>query len=151
MTPLWRSEDMMAVTGALYEGEPYSFSGLSTDSRTVAQGDLFVALQGPRVDGQTYLAQAQEKGATGALVSKLTSGLTIPQFVVDDTFKGLQTLARVARKRAKGRILALTGSYGKTTVKEALLYVLSQQTQGVLQGVHGTQRSFNNHWGSRSR
>lgn len=115
-----------------------SFSRISTDTRTLQPGDLFVALVGPNFDGHEFIAQAQQKGAVGALVStEIDSDL--PQAVVADTRIGLATLARARRQAMSGQWLAVTGSSGKTTVKEMLGQIFAQAGS-----VEVTQGNLNN-------
>ena len=100
-------------------------AGVSTDSRTVTTGQLFVALSGENFDGHTFLARAAEQGAAAALVSRVNDQLTIPQVAVADTRIALGKLAKAWRQRFAIPILALTGSNGKTTVKEMLRTILA--------------------------
>ncbi|MCS5559419.1 MAG: Mur ligase domain-containing protein, partial [Oceanospirillaceae bacterium] len=93
------------------------FSRVSTDTRSLRAGDLFVALIGPNFDGHEFIAQAQSQGACAALVStEIDTGL--PQWVVPDTRIALGQLASVKRQSLDGQFVAVTGSSGKTTVKE---------------------------------
>ncbi|WP_462381542.1 UDP-N-acetylmuramoyl-tripeptide--D-alanyl-D-alanine ligase [Pseudomonas sp. Marseille-QA0892] len=100
------------------------FSSVSTDSRAIRAGDLFVALTGPRFDGHDYLAQVAAKGAVAALVEREVDGAGIPQLVVNDTRKALGQLGALNRHAYAGRLAAITGSSGKTTVKEMLACIL---------------------------
>ena len=115
-----------------------SFSRISTDTRTLQPGDLFVALVGPNFDGHEFIAQAQQKGAVGALVSTEID-TDLPQMVVADTRIGLAILARERRQLMSGKWIAGTGSSGKTTVKEMLAAILSQKGQTLY-----TSGNFNN-------
>jgi len=117
---------------------------VSIDSRTVAPGDLFVALQGPSFDGHDYVAGALEAGAVAAVVHRLPEGVDPARLlVVEDTFQALQALARFARARAEAaRVVGVTGSVGKTGTKEMLALALS-----ALGPTHATQGNLNNHWG----
>jgi UDP-N-acetylmuramoyl-tripeptide--D-alanyl-D-alanine ligase len=107
------------------------------------QGDLFVALKDVR-DGHDFVAQALEKGAAAALVSRVPEGLSsgAPLLVVPDVLKALEDLGRAARARAKARVVGVTGSVGKTSTKEMLRVVLGGQGR-----VHAAEASYNNHWG----
>jgi len=102
------------------------FSSVSTDTRKINKGDLFVALQGENFDGHDYVHQACEKGAVAVMVSRAISA-GIPQIIVDDTRLGLGRLATVWRKQANPKVVALTGSNGKTTLKEMLAVILSEK------------------------
>ena len=117
------------------------FSAVSTDTRQLAPGDLFVALQGPSFDGHAFLGEAAARGAAGAIVSQ-ESEAALPQLCVRDTLVALTDLAREWRRRHPVPAVAVTGSNGKTTVKEMAAAILSQH--GV---VLSTQGNFNNHIG----
>ena len=107
-------------------GEDVMFSSVSTDTRDISRGDLFVALQGDNFDGHDYVGQAAEKGAVAAMVSRSVSE-GIPQIVVEDTRMGLGQLATVWRNLVNPKVVALTGSNGKTTLKEMLAAILSEK------------------------
>jgi UDP-N-acetylmuramoyl-tripeptide--D-alanyl-D-alanine ligase len=118
-------EAARAVGGRLV-GAPVHFAGVATDSRAIATGDLFVALKGERFDGHAYVAQAIHHGAAAALVSHpVTADVAIPQVVVEDTRLALGRLAAVWRSRFAMPLAALTGSNGKTTVKEMVAAILA--------------------------
>jgi UDP-N-acetylmuramoyl-tripeptide--D-alanyl-D-alanine ligase len=107
------------------------YTGVSIDSREVRAGHLFVALRGARVDGSDYLEQAARSGAVGAIVP---ADLEVPDldlewFSVPDTLRALGDLARFARRRAGARVIGVTGSSGKTTVKEMLVLALGEAYQ----------------------
>jgi UDP-N-acetylmuramoyl-tripeptide--D-alanyl-D-alanine ligase len=141
---LWTStEAQTAVTGRS-QGRAWAASGISIDSRNVAAGDLFIALAGPSHDGHDYVAQALKAGAAAALVHRIPAGLPddAPLLVVDDTFRALEALGMASRRRNDARIVAVTGSVGKTGTKEMLLLALAQQGP-----THASVGSFNNHWG----
>ena len=118
------------------------FSGVSTDSRQMAPGRLFVALAGPRFDGHDYLAAAFKAGAAGAVVRR---GAEIPElgeaclFPVEDTLTALGDLAGAWRREHTASVAALTGSNGKTTSKEMLAAILSRRHR-----VLKNQGNFNN-------
>ena len=145
MSALWTAAEAAAATGAA--DNPSAFwraDGVSIDSRNVAPRDLFVALAGPRHDGHEYVAQALRDGAAAAMVHRPLPSID-PRFLlaVPDTQAGLEALARAARARSKGRILAVTGSVGKTGTKEALAKLLS------LQGpTHASAGNLNNQIGT---
>lgn len=143
MNDLWKSEEAAEATGGKAEGG-WVAGGISIDSRTVAEGDLFIALQGPNFDGHDYVADALSRGAVAAMVHRAPAGVDAARLlVVADTMKGLQDLGRAARGRTSAKVLAVTGSAGKTGTKEALRHCLAES--GVR--VHASEKSFNNHWG----
>lgn len=137
--PLWTSEEIAAATGGHLAGAPFEVNGVSIDTRSIEQGDLFVALGGVR-DGHEFVATAMAGGATGALVSK---GVDAPSIVVGDTLKALEMLGEEARDRApQARRGAITGSVGKTSVTQAVRAGL------MLAGkAHSSVKSYNNHIG----
>ncbi len=112
-------EDLVAPLGARLSGPSVAFQGVSTDSRAVQPGQLFVALEGERFDGHAFVADALGRGAAAVLVRR-AEAITGPALVVDDTRRALGALARFWRRRCSARIAAITGSNGKTTVKEML-------------------------------
>lgn len=113
-----------ALNGTLH-GLDAEFARVSTDTRTLQPGDLFVALQGDRFDGHDYVAQAFEKGAVAALVSR-PLGLPRPLLQVEDTLRGLGRLAQLWAAQFAPRKVAITGSCGKTTLKEMTAAILAQ-------------------------
>ncbi len=124
-------------------GAGQEFSGISTDTRSIAPGSLFVALRGANFDGHAYLAQAAEAGATAAVVSRTETapeGMTL--FVVPDTLHALGRLGRHRRRALGGRVVAVAGSNGKTTTKELLRAVLGSTLR-----VHATDANLNNQVG----
>lgn len=141
---LWTAAQAQAATGGTLSGSSdWQATGVSIDSRTVAAGDLFVALAGPNHDGHDHVAAAIAAGAVAALVHKVPDGgQDLPLLLVADTMVGLQDLAGAARARAKARVVAVTGSVGKTGTKEMLALALSAQGP-----THWSVGSFNNHWG----
>jgi UDP-N-acetylmuramoyl-tripeptide--D-alanyl-D-alanine ligase len=129
----WLAADAPAVDGA--------FRGVSTDSRTLEPGQLFVALRGPSFDGHDYLQAALERGAAGALVSA-AGPAALPQIPVGDTLLALGRLANAWRRQLELALVAITGSNGKTTVKEMTASILrllgpTQQTRGNLNNAIG--------------
>lgn len=139
---LWTSDEAVAATGGRTTA-PWAAGGVSIDTRTLQPGDLFVALKDVR-DGHDFVAQALEKGAAAALVSRVPEGLSssAPLLVVPDVLKALEDLGRAARARAGARVVGVTGSVGKTSTKEMLRVVLGGQGR-----VHAAEASYNNHWG----
>ncbi len=105
-------------------GEDVRFSGCDTDSRALSPGALFAALKGERFDGHDFIDQARARGAAAALVEKPLEG-GFPSLVVADTRRALGKLARAWRRRFQLPVVAVTGSNGKTTVKEMLASILS--------------------------
>ena len=116
------SELARMVDGRLH-GVDCVFDGVSTDTRTLRQGELFVALHGPNFDGHDYLDIAQARGAAGALVGREAPG-DLSSVIVDDTLRGLGQLGRGWRERCRARLIAITGSNGKTTLKEMIAAIL---------------------------
>ena len=119
-------------------GPEVRFSSVSTDTRSIAAGDLFVALQGPNFDAHDFIGQAQASGAAAAMVSR-ESSVPISQVVVPDTRIGLGRLAALWRQESSAPLVAVTGSNGKTTVKEMLAAILSLEGS-----VLSTQGNLNN-------
>ncbi len=117
------------------------FKAVSIDSRKIAQGDLFVALVGERLDAHDYLDQVVGK-ASAAVVSKLDKQLPLAQWVVEDTTVALGQLALLQREKFSGTVVAVTGSTGKTSVKELIASIFGQ-----LGSVHFTKGNYNNHIG----
>ncbi len=116
---------------------------VSTDTRTLSAGSLFVALVGERFDGHDYLDEAIARGACAVLVSRDVEGLSVPAIRVDDTVTGLGALARAHRERFELPVVAITGSNGKTTTREICALILA--SAGVR--VRRTQGNLNNHIG----
>jgi len=147
MTALWTSSDIAAATGGKAAGQ-WAVDGVSIDSRTVVEGDLFIALEGPRFDGHAFVGAARSQGAAAAMVAASAdlSGQNIDDaliIAVDSTMAALTDLAAAGRARIDGRVVAVTGSVGKTTTKEALALVLGRQGR-----CHATLGNLNNHWGA---
>jgi UDP-N-acetylmuramoyl-tripeptide--D-alanyl-D-alanine ligase len=114
-----------AVLGASVRGADARFSGVSTDTRTLRRGELFVALRGERFDGHGFLQNAAAAKAAATLIdSRYTGDLPLPATVVDDTRLALGVLARHWRARFRPALIAVAGSNGKTTVKEMLASIL---------------------------
>jgi UDP-N-acetylmuramoyl-tripeptide--D-alanyl-D-alanine ligase len=115
------------VNGEILRGsEDLAVTGVGTDSRTLAPGDLFVALRGERFDGGDYVAEAAAEGAAAALVSR-ESPEAVPQILVADTLEALRVLARARRREFRGPVVAVTGSCGKTTTKDLIGEVLARK------------------------
>ncbi|MCE6960278.1 UDP-N-acetylmuramoyl-tripeptide--D-alanyl-D-alanine ligase [Cereibacter sphaeroides] len=142
MTPLWTSAEAEAATGGRATAA-FAANGVSIDTRTLRPGDLFVALKDVR-DGHDFVAQALEKGAAAALVSRVPEGVAAdaPLLVVPEVLAALEAMGRAARTRTQARVVAVTGSVGKTSTKEMLRATLGGQGR-----VHAAEASYNNHWG----
>ena len=139
---LWTAADAARATGG-HSACDWQATGISIDTRSLQPGDLFIALTAAR-DGHDFVAQALEKGATAALVSYRPEGVAedAPLLVVPDVMQALTALGAAGRARAKARVVAVTGSVGKTSTKEMLREMLAEF--GV---THAAEASFNNHWG----
>lgn len=143
---LWTVAEIAAVTGGELVGHGREeIAGVSIDSRTAAPDDVFFAIKGDKHDGHDFVQDAQKKNVVLAVVAKKNLGAVPkngPLLVVDNVLDALRGLARAARARSEAKIIAVTGSAGKTGTKEALLHVLSKQAEA-----HASVASFNNHWG----
>ena len=139
---LWTAAEAAQATGGKTTTD-WQASGVSIDTRTLQPGDLFVALSAAR-DGHDFVAQALEKGASAALVSRRPEGVgeEAPLLIVPDGLRGLEALGRAARARMTGKVVGVTGSVGKTSTKEMLRTVIGGQAR-----VHAAEASYNNHWG----
>ncbi|WP_291685574.1 UDP-N-acetylmuramoylalanyl-D-glutamyl-2,6-diaminopimelate--D-alanyl-D-alanine ligase [Bradyrhizobium sp.] len=144
--PLWTSEAMtQAMLASINGALPKAVSGLSIDSRSIAPGEAYFAIKGDVHDGHDFVMAALKAGAALAVVEAAQRGKfpdDAPLLVVGDVLAGLRDLARAARARLAGQVIAVTGSVGKTSTKEALRCVLSAQGE-----THASAASFNNHWG----
>ncbi|HYF09661.1 MAG TPA: UDP-N-acetylmuramoyl-tripeptide--D-alanyl-D-alanine ligase [Acetobacteraceae bacterium] len=138
MAPLWTGEALRRATGGALDGE-VSVGGVSIDSRSVAPGDLFVALRAAR-DGHEFVADAFARGAACAMAEREVPGG--PTLRVADTLAGLTALGAAGRGRSGASVIGVTGSVGKTTTKEMLRVALS-----ALGTTHASAASHNNHWG----
>ena len=138
--PLWTAEDAVSATGGRTSA-PFRATGLSIDTRSLEPGDLFIALKGDNRDGHEFIGAAFQKGAAAALVSEPADAKG-PLLTVADTLDGLRGLGAASRARTRAKILAVTGSVGKTSTKEALRLVL-----GHFGATHASAASYNNHWG----
>lgn len=137
---LWTSAEIAAAVGGTAHGE-FQVSGVEMDSRDVVAGDLFVALQGEAMDGHRFVDTAIARGAAAVLVSQPVDH---PHVLVADTTAALHALAAAARARVSARIVGVTGSVGKTGVKEAIFAGLERSSRGA---AHRSVRSYNNHVG----
>lgn len=141
--PLWTGAEVALAMGAPSAGKWFA-QGVATDSREVMVGDLFVALEGADTDGHRFVGQALDDGAVAAVVSRPVPELDgDPRLVrVDNTARALEALGQAARDRVAARIVGVTGSVGKTGVKDAIHRAL-----GRLGRAHASIKSFNNHVG----
>ncbi|WP_398480377.1 UDP-N-acetylmuramoylalanyl-D-glutamyl-2,6-diaminopimelate--D-alanyl-D-alanine ligase [Tardiphaga sp.] len=143
---LWTSAAMAEAMGAEMHGDlPAGVTGISIDSRTIKPGEAYFAITGDVHDGHKFVDAALKNGAALAVVEAAQCedfGADARLLVVDDVLEGLVALGIAARTRLRARVVAVTGSVGKTSTKEALLRVLSAQGP-----THASVASFNNHWG----
>nr|MDT0252994.1 UDP-N-acetylmuramoyl-tripeptide--D-alanyl-D-alanine ligase [Endozoicomonas sp.] len=123
-------------------GQP-SVTGVSIDTRTLKHGDLFIAIKGPRFDGHEYLKQAHSVGAVAALTEHYVADAPLPQIVVENTEKALGLLGAANRNRFSGCLVGVTGSCGKTSVKEMLMAIFSEAGSTL-----ATEGNFNNALGT---
>ena len=139
---LWSASDAATATGGRSTTD-WQAGGVSIDTRTLQPGDLFVALTDAR-DGHEFVAQALQKGAAAAMVSRIPDGLSpdAPLLIVGDVLPALHRLGAAGRARASARVVGVTGSVGKTSTKDMLRAILSGQGR-----VHAAEASYNNHWG----
>lgn len=141
---MWTTADIERATNGNAHGANWSTSGVSIDTRTLKAGDLYIALQGERLDGHDYVQQALDNGAVAALVHYMVEGVDEKkQVLVEDTFDALRDMAIFHRQRVTATFVGVTGSVGKTGAKEMLRTTLS--TQGKTYASHG---NFNNHIGT---
>jgi len=143
--PLWTVDELVAATGGRLVGDcSKPLNGVSIDSRTIEDGDVFYAIIGENSNGHDYVVAAFDAGAGIAVVSKETAKMRKagPLLVVDDTLTALGALGTAARERSTARIIGVTGSVGKTSTKEALRIALSASAP-----THASPSSYNNHWG----
>ncbi len=145
MTPaaLWTADQAAEATGGRNSAD-WTAAGVSIDSRSLEPGDLFVALKGPSFDGHDFLAAAFDAGAAAAVAQRRPEGLSedAPLLLVEDTLAALNGLGIAARARSKASFIGVTGSVGKTGVKEALRHCLAPQAPTA-----ASAGSLNNHWG----
>ncbi len=145
MSALWTIDAMAAAMRAERGGSlPADVSGVSIDSRTVGKGDAFFAIQGENRDGHDFIANALKGGAGLAVVasSRRERFPGAPLLIVSDVLDALRELGRAARARSQAKVIAVTGSVGKTGTKEALRLALSADGE-----THASAASYNNHWG----
>ncbi|MBS3649179.1 UDP-N-acetylmuramoylalanyl-D-glutamyl-2,6-diaminopimelate--D-alanyl-D-alanine ligase [Pseudaminobacter sp. 19-2017] len=147
MSLLWTADELIAaMDGRPFGTMPTGVTGISIDTRTLKTGEAFFAIKGETMDGHDFATAAVKAGAAILVVAEgklpALGRLTAPMIVVPDVLVGLEKLGIAARARSSAKIIAVTGSVGKTTTKEALRHVLSAAGK-----VHASDKSFNNHWG----
>ncbi|WP_128892046.1 UDP-N-acetylmuramoyl-tripeptide--D-alanyl-D-alanine ligase [Erythrobacter sp. HKB08] len=137
---LWDSEAIAEATGGTASAA-FQCAGVEIDSRDVREGDLFFALKGEAMDGHRFIDKAFENGAVAAVVDR---PVEYPHILVEDTGEALRSLAAAARDRSSAVRIGVTGSVGKTGVKEAIFTALERASRG---NTHRSVRSYNNHVG----
>jgi UDP-N-acetylmuramoyl-tripeptide--D-alanyl-D-alanine ligase len=146
MSPLWTVEAMARAMGAQRCGAlPESVPGLSIDTRTLASGEAFFAIQGDTRDGHDFVEAAHKHGAGLAVVAAAKADALpkhVPLLIVPDVLDGLRALAAAARSRSDAKFIGVTGSVGKTGTKEALRLALAANGE-----THASAASYNTHWG----
>ena len=143
--PLWTPHDVIAATGGRWSGDMCPASGVSIDTRTLEPGDLFFAIRGDVHDGHRFVADALAKGAAAAVVheDRLSEFDGAGALVsVPDVLAAMAALGVAARARSAARVVAVTGSVGKTGTKEAMRLAFER-----LGPTHASVASYNNHWG----
>ncbi len=140
---IWTAKDAIKATDGVCENQDWSAYGVSIDTRSLNEGDIFVALKGDASDGHEYVASAIKAGAVVAIVDHHVEGVDASRLlIVRDTLEAMENLGRAARARSAGKIIGVTGSVGKTGTKEMLSTAFSAQGQ-----THASIKSYNNHWG----
>ena len=139
---LWNSKELEVITGG-HSIKPFTVNGVSIDTRTLQPNDLFVALTVKR-DGHDFVLEALKKGASGVLVSKIPEGVSseCPLLLVNEVKRALDLIGIASRARSHAKIVAITGSVGKTSTKEMLKKSLSKHCL-----LHVSKKSYNNQWG----
>lgn len=137
----WRLSEIVGCAPGQLAGEDRAFSSVSTDTRTIDRGALFVALTGPSFDGHDFVAAAAHSGAAAALVARRLP-IDLPQVVVDDPLAALSAFARQWRRQFRIPVVGVTGSNGKTTTKELIGAILAQLGPTLV-----TRGNLNNHIG----
>ena len=145
MTALWTTDAMAAAMRADKRGAlPAGVPGLSIDTRSIGKGEAFFAIKGDNRDGHDFVEAALKAGAGLAVVARAQAERfpDAPLLLVDDVLDALRALARASRARMQAKVIAVTGSVGKTSTKEALLLALAADGE-----THASAASYNNHWG----
>ena len=135
--------NLNTIASLLAQSCPFNteISGVCTDSRLIKSGNLFIAIEGDHFDGHEFIKTAEGKGAIAAVVKKAMENVHIPQFVVSDPLMALAKIAAAHRQEMHCPVIALTGSNGKTTVKEMIAAILPAPS-------HATRGNLNNHIGA---
>ena len=145
MSALWTTDAMAAAMRAGKSGSlPADTPGLSIDTRSIGKGEAFFAIKGDNRDGHEFVEAALKAGAGLAVVARSQAARfpKAPLLIVDDVLDALRDLARAARTRMQAKVIAVTGSVGKTSTKEALKLALSADGE-----TYASAASYNNHWG----
>lgn len=146
-SPLWSGLALVSALNSYVLGSgPHAAMGISIDSRTLQAGDLFFAIRGENGDGHDYVRSAFDRGASAAVVDEVHCRVlrhSGPLYVTSDVLRALEALGAAARARTRARIVAVTGSVGKTSTKEALRLALGGEGLA-----HASVASYNNHWGA---
>jgi UDP-N-acetylmuramoyl-tripeptide--D-alanyl-D-alanine ligase len=143
--PLWTADAVAKATGGRIAGAFAQATGASIDTRTLEPGDLFFAIQGDARDGHDFVRAALDKGAGAAVIAQERAAEfegAGPLVIVPDVLDAMRRTGIAARARTDARVVAVTGSVGKTGTKEALRLVLSRAGE-----THASVASYNNHWG----
>ncbi len=144
---IWNSDQAAEATDGQMDGGKWEASGVSIDTRSLQKGDLFVAIAGENFDGHDFVGKAAKAGAAAAIVSRQRARISgipadFPLLIAGNTLQALDSLAMYKRKHTQAKIIAITGSVGKTSVKNMLGFVLAQQGK-----THTTSGNLNNHIG----
>ncbi|QDH16269.1 UDP-N-acetylmuramoyl-tripeptide--D-alanyl-D-alanine ligase [Swingsia samuiensis] len=144
MNILWTSDELRQATHGKLVADDLMITGVSIDTRTLQPGDLFIALQGENSDGHAHIEKALQAGAACVMIHTLDISIKDDPrlLLVADTMQGLIALGHYARTRFKGKLIAITGSVGKTTTKDMLRTALQKSGK-----THAAVASYNNHWG----
>ena len=137
-----RLSELIEPLHARQIGDDLAFERLTTDSRQLNAGDLFLALRGEKFDGHDFVEDVVRRGACGLVVEREIADIGVPQLVVADTTNALGQIGAIKRRQFSGQVIAITGSSGKTSVKGMLREILA-----VNDTVLATQGNFNNHIG----
>jgi UDP-N-acetylmuramoyl-tripeptide--D-alanyl-D-alanine ligase len=142
--PLWTSQEVADATGGVLSGNDWRASGVTIDSRSLTEGDLFFAIQGLSRDGHEFVEMAEQSKTAAVVISRgdLVPDLKGPAVLVSDTLKAMEDLGKAARARVNAKVVAVTGSVGKTGTKEILRLAL-----GAAGRCHVSEASYNNLWG----
>ncbi|MBP6985076.1 MAG: UDP-N-acetylmuramoyl-tripeptide--D-alanyl-D-alanine ligase [Alphaproteobacteria bacterium] len=140
MNNLWTAAQINKLFSCALSPE-WSAKGVSIDSRSLVPGQIYVALKGAKLDGHDFVSAAVAAGASAVIVEK-SMDVAVPQILVENALDALRLLAQSARSVTESKVAGITGSVGKTSTKEALLFILQDQA-----ATYATPRSFNNHWG----